>query len=40
MPKSESNQHRRKGFAEAECVGLGGRTAERGEKLWEWYRDS
>lgn len=33
MPKSESNQHRRKGLAEAECIRLGGRDSrERGGK--------
>lgn len=32
MPKSESNQHRRKGLAEAECIRLGGRNSGDGGK--------
>lgn len=32
MPKSESDQHRRKGLAEAEWAGLGGKGQRRGGK--------
>jgi len=32
MPKSESNQQRRKGLAEAECAGLVGKGQWRGGK--------